>query len=78
MLEETGITTQEQEMQVAATVRNKLYISFFSNRLAETGSTMQRAALLTAVNCKCVAKPEVLSFPEIVRGKGAALQIPTD
>ena len=80
MLQETGITTRAQEMQVAAALRDKRYNPFFSSRLAETGATptSRGGGLLTAVSSKYVAEHEVLSFTEIVPGKAAALQVRTD
>ena len=80
MLQETGIATRAQEMQVAAVLRDKGYTPFFSSRLAETGatSTWTGRGLLTAVSSKYVAEHEVLSFTEIVPRKAAALEIRTD
>ena len=80
MLQETGIATREQEMHVAAALRDKGYTPFFISRLAETGatSTSRGGGLLTAVSSKYVAEHEVLSFTEIVPGKAAALKIRTD
>ena len=80
MLKETGIPTRAQEMHVAAALRDKGYIPFFSSWLAETGatSTSRGGGLHTAVSSKYVAEPEVLSFTEIVPGKAAALEIRTD
>ena len=80
MLQETGIATQAQEMQVAAALRDKGYTPFFSSRLAETGatSTSRGGGLLTAVSSKYAAEHEVLSFTEIVPGRAAALEIRTD
>ena len=80
MLQETGIATRAQEMQVAAALRNKGYTPYFSSRLAETGatSTSRGGGLLTAVSSKYVAEQEVLSFTEILLGKAAALEIRTD
>ena len=80
MLQETAITTQAQEMHVAAALQDKGYTPFFSSRLAETGatSTSRGGGLLTAVSTKYMAEHEVLSFTEIVPGKAAALEIRTD
>ena len=39
MLQETGITSRAHEMHVAAALRDKGYIPFFSSRLADTGAT---------------------------------------
>ena len=80
MLQETGIATWAQEMQVAAALRDKGYTPFFSSWLAETGatSTSRGGGLLTAVSSKYVAEHEVLSFTEIVPGRAAALEIRTD
>ena len=80
MLQETGIATRAQEMNVAAALRDKGYTAFFSSRLAETEatSTSRGGGLLTAVSSKYVAEHEVLSFTEIVPGKAAALEIRTD
>ena len=66
MLQETGIATRAQEMQVAAELRDKGYNPFFSSQLAETGatSTSREGGLLTAVSSKYVAEHEVLSFTE--------------
>ena len=64
MFRETGIATRVQEMHVAAALRDKGYICFFSSRLAETGATSisRGGGLLTAVSSKHVAEHEVLSF----------------
>ena len=72
MLQETGIASLAQEMPVAAAVRDKGYTQFFSSRLAETGatSTWRGGSLLTAVSGKYVAEHEVLTFTEIVPGRG--------
>ena len=80
MRQETGIATRAQGMHVAAALRDKGYIPFFSSWLAETGatSTSRGGGLLTAVSSKYVAEHEVLSFTEIVPGKAAALKIRTD
>ena len=80
MLQETGITTRVQEMDVAAVLRDKGYTPIFSSRVAETGatSTSRGGGLLTAVSSKYVAEHEVLSFTETVPGKAAALEIRTD
>ena len=80
MLQETGIASRAQEMQLAAALRDKGYTPFFSSRLAETGatSTSRGGGLLTAVSSKYVAEHEVLSFTEIVPGRAAALEIRTD
>ena len=80
MLQETGIATRAQEMHVAAALRDKGYIPFFSSRLAETGatSTSRGGGLLRTVSSKYVAEHEVLSFTEIVPRKAAALEIRTD
>ena len=80
MLQETGIATRAQEMQVAAALRDKGYTPFFSSRLAETRatSTSRGGGLLTAVSSKCVAEHEVLSFTEIVPGRAVALEIRID
>ena len=80
MLQETGIATRAQEMHLAAALRDKGYIPFFSSRLAETGatSTSRGGGLLTAVSSKYVAEHEVLSFTEIVPRKAAALEIRTE
>ena len=80
MLQETGIATGAQEMHVAAALRDKVYMPFFSSRLAETAatSTSRGGGLLTAVSSKYVTEHEVLSFSEIVPGKATALEIRTD
>ena len=54
MLQETGIATRAQEMQVVAALADKGYTAFFSSRLAETGSTSSSrgGVLLTAVSRK--------------------------
>ena len=80
MLQKTGIATRAQEMHLAAALRDKGYIPFFSTRLAKRGatSTSRGGGLLTAVNRKYVAEDEVLSFTEIVPGKAAALEIRMD
>ena len=51
-----------------------------SGTRAETGatSTSRGGGLLTAVSGKYVAKHQVLSFTEIVRGRAAALEMRTD
>ena len=79
-LQETGIVTRAQGMHVAAALRDKGYTTFFSSRLAETGSTStpRGGGLLTAVSTKYVAEHELLSFTEFVPGKAAALDICTD
>ena len=79
MLQETGIATRAQEMQVAAALRDKGYTPFFSSRLAKTGatSTSRVGGLRTAVSSKYVAEHEVLSFTEIVPRRAAALEIRT-
>ena len=38
MLQQTGIATRAQEMQLAAALRDKGYTAFFSSQLAETGA----------------------------------------
>ena len=80
MLQEAGIANRAQEMHVAAALSDKGYISFFSSRLAETGSspTSRGGGLLTAVSSRYVAEHEVFSFTELVPGKAAALEIRTD
>ena len=78
MLQDTGIPTQTQEMHVAAALRDKGYIPFFSSRLVATGSTPQGGCLLTTVSCKYVAEHKVVRFTQIVPGKAAALEIRTD
>ena len=57
MLQETGIATRAQEMHVAAALRDKGYIPFFSSQLAETGATSisRGEGLLTAVSSNYVA-----------------------
>ena len=79
MLQETGIATRAQELDVAAALRDKGYTAFFSSRLAKTGatSTSRGGGLLTAVSIKYVAEHEVLSFTEIAPGEAAALEIRT-
>ena len=80
MLQETGIATRAQEMQVAAALREQGCTPFFSSQLEETGSTTtsRGGGLLTAVSSKYVAEHEMLSFTEIVPGKAAAPEIRTD
>ena len=56
MLQETGISTGAQDMHVAAALWDKGHTSFFSSRLAETGTTSTSRGwggrLLTAVSSK--------------------------
>ena len=48
MPQETGITTQAQEMHMAIALGDKGYIPFFSSRLVETGSTLQGGAAFSS------------------------------
>ena len=80
MLQETGIATRAQQMNVATALQEKGYTPFCSSRMTETGSTstLRGGGLLTAVSSKYVAQHEVLRFTEIVPGKAAAPELRTD